>query len=85
MYNGSHKVSEKWKIQTMAHFRYYELSTNFQQKIYRLAANYSLQKNLNFSLGYSYVTTDFLFGDGTANVFENRMYEDINYSNFFNN
>lgn len=84
MYNGSHKVSEKWKIQTMAHFRYYELSTNFQQEIYRLAANYSLHKKLNFSLGYSYVTTDFLFGDGSINVFENRIYEDINYSNFFN-
>lgn len=79
MYNGSHKISENWKIQTMAHFRYYELSENFQQEIYRLAANLDIHKNLNVSLGYSYVTTDALFGTPEEKIFENRIYEDINY------
>lgn len=82
MYNGSHKIAHNWKIQTMAHFRYYELADNFQQEIYRLAANYTFHKKLNASIGYSYVTTDVVFGNPDPTVFENRIYEDINYINF---
>ncbi|WP_226789010.1 DUF2490 domain-containing protein [Polaribacter porphyrae] len=84
MYNGSHKIAENWKIQTMAHFRYYELADNFQQEIYRLATNYSIHKKLNVSIGYSYVTTDVVFGSPDPIVYENRIYEDINYTNFIN-
>lgn len=84
MYNGSHKVSQKWAIKSMAHFRYYEFASNFQQRIYRLGANYSFNKKLNFTLGYSYVDTDFLFGTPSNRVFENRIYEDINYTGFIN-
>ena len=82
MYNGSHKVSEKWAVKTMAHFRYYEFANNFQQEIYRLGANYTLSKKLNVTLGYSYVTTDVLFGAPSATLFENRIYEDVNYTQF---
>lgn len=84
MYNGSHKLSDKWAIKTMAHFRYYEIASNFQQEIYRLGVNHSFHKNLNFTLGYSYVTTDIEFGDPDPTVFENRIYEDINYTNRIN-
>ena len=83
MYNGSHKVSEKWAIKTMAHFRYYEFANNFQQEIYRLGINYTFNKKLNVTLGYSYVTTDVIFGDPSATLFENRIYEDVNYIQFF--
>lgn len=83
MYNGSHKLSENWSAKTMTHYRYYEFSNNFQQKIYRLAANYSFRKNFNVSIGYSYVATDILFGEPESNIYENRIYEDINYINFF--
>ncbi len=83
MYNGSHKLSEKWSAKTMAHYRFYEFSNNFQQKIYRLATNYSFRKNFNVSIGYSYVATDILFGEPESNIYENRIYEDINYINFF--
>ena len=82
MYNGSHKVSEKWSIKTMAHFRYYEFASNFQQEIYRLGANYTFHKKLNVTLGYSYLTTDVVFGKPNSTIFENRIYEDINYTNF---
>lgn len=84
MYNGSHKITEKWAIKSMAHFRYYKFAEDFQQEIYRLGANYTLHKKLNFTLGYSYVTTDFISGKGNNTVFENRIYEDINYSNVIN-
>lgn len=83
MYNGFHKVSEKWGFETMAHFRYYEFSNNFQQEIYRLGVNYKFTKKLNVTLGYSYVTTDVLFGSPSSTIFENRIYEDVNYSHFF--
>lgn len=81
MYNGAHKIAENWKIQTMAHFRYFELADNFQQEIYRLAGNYTFHSKLNASIGYSYVTTDVLFGSPESMIFENRIYEDINYKN----
>ncbi|WP_288954956.1 DUF2490 domain-containing protein [uncultured Polaribacter sp.] len=84
MYNGSHKISEKWAVKSMAHFRYYELANNFQQEIYRLGANYSFTKKLNVTIGYSYVNTDVFFGSQNSFVTENRMYEDINYTNFLN-
>ena len=82
MYNGSHKLSENWAIKSMAHFRYYQPADNFQQEIYRLGANYAIHKKLNVTVGYSYVTTDVLFGEPKAVIFENRIYEDINYTNF---
>jgi len=82
MYNGSHKIAEKWSVKTMAHFRYYQLAKNFQQEIYRLGANYTFHKKLNATIGYSYVTTDVVFGNPSATIFENRLYEDINYTNF---
>jgi len=63
MYNGKHKVSEKWALETMAHFRYYELYSNYQQEIYRLAANYSVSKNFNISVGYAYAVLDPFTGD----------------------
>ena len=82
MYNGKHKISKKWSIETMAHFRYYEFAKNFQQEIYRVATNYTINKKLNASIGYSYVNTDFLFGEPASITYENRLYEDINYTHF---
>lgn len=64
----------------MAHVRYFELYTNFQQEIYRLAANYSFSKNFNVSLGYSYSVLDPFFGDQRTLTFDNRVYEDFNYT-----
>lgn len=83
MYNGSHKTAKKWAIKSMAHFRYYQLANNFQQEIYRLGINYTFHKKLNLTIGYSYVTTDVLFGKPEATIFENRIYEDLNYTNLF--
>ena len=84
MYNGKHKVSEKWALETMAHFRYYELYSNYQQEIYRLAANYSVSKNLNISIGYAYAVLDPFFGDQRTLTFDNRIYEDFNLSHAVN-
>ena len=58
MYNGSHKVSDKLALKTMAHFRYFETATEFQQEIYRLGVNYSFNPKTNVTVGVSYSTAD---------------------------
>ncbi|WP_439128017.1 DUF2490 domain-containing protein [Polaribacter sp.] len=44
MYNGSHKISEKFTLKTSFHVRYYEFITAYQQEIYRLGVNYNFNK-----------------------------------------
>ena len=78
MYNGSHKVSDKFAIKTMAHFRYYEVTSEFQQEIYRLGANYSFNPKTNLTLGLAYSTGDLNYDASSANLYEYRFYEDLN-------
>ena len=80
MYNGSHKLSEKFAIKSMAHFRYYELASEFQQEIYRLGVNYKFNPKINLTVGYSFVSTDTDYKTPSVNVNENRIYEDLNIS-----
>lgn len=79
MYNGSHKISEDFSLKTMAHFRYYELASEFQQEIYRLGINYTFNPKFNLTLGYSYVNTDTSYGNPSNYVKEHRIYEDFNF------
>ncbi|TMM28992.1 DUF2490 domain-containing protein [Polaribacter aestuariivivens] len=78
MYNGSHKLSEKFSLKTMAHFRYYELVSEFQQEIYRLGLNYAFNPKTNVTLGTSYATGDLAYDTSSANLYEFRFYEDLN-------
>ncbi|APZ47756.1 hypothetical protein BW723_16275 [Polaribacter reichenbachii] len=78
MYNGSHKLSEKYAIKTMAHFRYYELASEFQQEIYRLGANYTFNPKTNITLGLSYATADTEYDIPSPGFYEWRLYEDLN-------
>lgn len=78
MYNGSHKLSDKYAIKTMAHFRYFELASDFQQEIYRLGINYTFSPKINVTLGYSYVNTDPSYKVESPLNGENRIYEDLN-------
>ena len=78
MYNGSHKLSHKFAIKSMAHFRYYELASEFQQEIYRLGINYTFNAKTNLTIGYSFVSTDFDYKTPSSHINENRIYEDLN-------
>jgi hypothetical protein len=78
MYNGSHKVSEKFAVKTMAHFRYFEVASEFQQEIYRLGINYSFNSKTNLTLGFSYATADVAYNSPSSNLYEYRFYEDLN-------
>jgi hypothetical protein len=78
MYNGSHKLSEKFALKTMAHYRYFELANEFQQSIYRLGINYKLNSKINFTAGISYADTDTEYQSPSDLLTEFRLYEDIN-------
>lgn len=78
MYNGSHKLSEKFGLKTMAHFRFFDQVDDFQQLLTRLGVNYKFNKTINATLGYSYVNTDSSFGIDGGEVSEHRIYEDLN-------
>lgn len=78
MYNGSHKLSKKYALQTMAHFRYFELGTEFQQEIYRVGLNYAFNSKTNLTVGISYATADVLYDVPSNNLYEWRLYEDVN-------
>lgn len=78
MYNGSHKVSNKFSLKTMAHFRFFEVGDDMQQFIGRLGGNYTFNKHVNATLGYAYLNTDTTFGVDGGNFNEHRVYEDLN-------
>ena len=78
MYNGSHKLSEKYSLKTMAHFRYFELASEFQQEIYRLGINYAFNPKTNLTLGVSYSTGDLAYDTSSIDLYESRFYEDLN-------
>jgi long-subunit fatty acid transport protein len=78
MYNGSHKLSERYSLKTMAHFRYFELASEFQQEIYRLGINYTFTPKTNVTLGVSYATADVAYDASSVNLYESRFYEDLN-------
>ena len=84
MYNGSHKLSEKYSLKTMAHFRYYELASEFQQEIYRLGLNYTFNPKTNITLGVSYASADVAYDTSSINLYESRFYEDLNLKSNWN-
>jgi len=77
MYNGSHRVSEKFSIKSMAHFRFFEIGTDMQQFIARFGANYKINKTLGATVGYAYLNTDTSFGVDGNTFGDHRIYEDL--------
>lgn len=55
MYAGNTKVTNKFSLHTLAHFRVYEPAQNFQHFLFRFGVNYSLSKKSNFGVGYDYL------------------------------
>ena len=78
MFNGSHKISDKIVLKTMAHFRYFEVANAFQQEIYRLGVNYGFNPRINATIGFSYATADLAYKAASNNLYEYRLYEDLN-------
>lgn len=78
MYGGSHKLSEKWKAKSLAHFRLFETTKDLQQLLIRVGANYSFNKNISATLGYAYLNTDGTYAVDGGESNEHRIYEDLN-------
>ena len=78
MYNGSHRLSDKIALKTMAHLRYFEVASEFQQEVYRLGLNYTFNPKTNLTVGLSYATADVAYDTPSNNLYEWRLYEDLN-------
>ncbi len=78
MYNGSHRVSEKFSLKTMAHFRFFEVGDDMQQFIGRIGANYKIDETVSLTLGYAFLETDRSFNVTGGNFGDHRIYADLN-------
>lgn len=77
MYNGSHQLSEKYKLTTSAHVRYFELASEYQQEIYRVGLNYAFTNKINATAGIVYSITDTSYKTDAPNLYEFRFYQDV--------
>lgn len=78
MYNGSHKLSDQIKLTTSAHYRYFELATEYQQEIYRVGLNYAFNKKINVTGGMVYSIKDTSYKTTAPDLYEYRFYQDLN-------
>ncbi len=87
MYNGSHKVSDKFSLKTMAHFRFFEVGDDMQQFIGRLGGNYQFNKTVSATIGYAFLNTDDLdsYNVDGGDDNEHRIYEDLNVKHKLSN
>ncbi|WP_439132781.1 DUF2490 domain-containing protein [Polaribacter sp.] len=85
MYNGSHKLSEKFTLKTSFHVRYYEFITEYQQEIYRLGLNYKINTKMDFTFGSVYSITDKSYKANLPDLYEYRFYQDLNINNNWGN
>jgi hypothetical protein len=84
MLNVSHKISEEIKLTTNAHFRYYELDSEYQQEIYRVGLNYSFNNKINVTGGAVYSITDTSYKENSPDLYEYRFYQDLNIKDTWN-
>ncbi|WBX73109.1 DUF2490 domain-containing protein [Tenacibaculum pacificus] len=84
MYNGSHQVSNKFSLKTMAHFRFFEIGDDIQQFIGRFGGNYKINNNISATLGYAFLNTDATFKAKNGDTNEHRIYEDFNVKHKIN-
>ena len=84
MYNGTHQLSKNTKLKTSAHFRYYELASEYQQEIYRLGLNYHLNQKVNVTGGVVYSITDTSYKNDLPDLYEYRFYQDVKLKDNWN-
>lgn len=77
MYFGTNKVSDDLCIHTEAQFRYYEVTSTFNQLLLRTGLNYHINENAIATLGYGYISTDGSFEEfpGEENTSEHRIFQ----------
>lgn len=77
MYFGTNQVTDKLSIHTEAQFRFYEVTSTFNQLLLRTGLNYHISDNAIATLGYGYINTDGTFEDipGEENSNEHRIFQ----------
>ena len=77
MYGGSHELAASWKLKSLAHFRMFEVADELQQYLFRIGANYKINKHLSLTGGYAYLNTDASYRQHGGTEDEHRLYEDV--------
>jgi hypothetical protein len=78
VYNGSHALRPKWNLIPEVHLRRHELTTSWQQNLYRLSAERVLSRGFSVMGGYTYFQS-FRWGDfpQPARTHENRLHQQV--------
>lgn len=81
IYNGDHKLSERWQLHTEYQWRRVDLIRTWQQSLARLGLIYTLSDRVQLSSGYTNFVT-YPYGrypasDQGVPIPENRIYQDI--------
>lgn len=80
MFDGTHKVSEKWSVKTGVQLRSFEVTDNINLLFLYTGANYHLNKSILLTLAYCYLDIDRSYAlTGETHLYENRPYEQISY------
>lgn len=81
VYEGNHKLSEKWQLHSELQWRRVRLVRDPQQLLARLGTIFQLTNRVSFGNGYTFFVTypygDYPTADQGRNQPEHRLYEDV--------
>lgn len=81
MYDGTHKIAEKFSLKSGVQLRTYEVFDNINLLLLYGGGNYHLNKKTTFTLVYCYLDIDRSFAvTELPHAYENRFYEQVNYN-----
>jgi hypothetical protein len=86
MYDGNHRVLDKFSITAGAQLRSFEVLDNINLLFLYTGVNYHLNKNTTLRVAYCFIDIDrsFLI-TGESHLYENRPYEQISYKHKLSN
>ncbi|WP_041258422.1 DUF2490 domain-containing protein [Fibrella aestuarina] len=84
VYNGDHKLTQRWTLHTEYQWRRIDLIRSWQQSLARLGVNYKSSDRVKLGAGYTYFTT-FPYGgypqaDLGVPYSEHRLHQDVSLS-----
>lgn len=77
MYTGNVRLTDDIKVQSVAHLRLYELSSNVNQVVILLSVSQQMNKLLSFGGGYGYIQTEAFDKELAGAKYENRIFEQL--------
>ncbi len=85
IYNGDHKVSDKWGVHLEVQWRAHNIITGKQQFMFRPGINYHFSPQAFATIGYCFAET-WPYGEFPVKAAfpEHRLYEQVQYKSIFN-